>query len=173
MNENEEYMIENLVATVWALHQEYVRKTHKPGETCPHCAAMREACDVLEMAPWEAEFCPSDGVSPHPYVYVPPDPNPEEPPQPPPIKANYEVVRSTDGWVIIRDLGPWDKYTTVTNDAEAVVERLILTGGVSPPQRLFYYDSENELNELMINWREKKFHGFAYHAPKEVENGED
>lgn len=57
--------------------------------------------------------------------------------------------------LVIRDLGPWDRHPTVTNDAESVVRELepILSG-----RRLFYYDSTGQLDELVI--RDGHFAGF-------------
>lgn len=57
---------------------------------------------------------------------------------------------------VIRDVGPWDSFPTVTNDAEWVVEQLApeLEG-----RRLFYYDSDGELDELVIV--DGRFSGYA------------
>jgi hypothetical protein len=79
--------------------------------------------------------------------------------------ANYEIVtdvpgvlKSTGG-LVIRDLGPWDVHFTVTNDAECVVQRLLTTGALAPGQRLFYWDSEGLLDELLV--KDGNFAGFA------------
>lgn len=74
--------------------------------------------------------------------------------------ANYEVVERNDDYLIIRDIGPWDRYMTITNAAEAVVAELVprLDG-----RRLYYYDSEGSLDELVIeNYR---FHCFRSGGP--------
>jgi len=72
--------------------------------------------------------------------------------------AQYEIVSSEpDEPLVIRDLGPWDRYLTVTNDAERVVrelwERGLLGSTVPdaehPPRKLLYYDSEGLLDELV------------------------
>jgi hypothetical protein len=62
-------------------------------------------------------------------------------------RANYMVVKETTDFILIRDLGPWDKHGTVTNDAERVVADLAprLEG-----RRLLYYDSEDELDEILV-----------------------
>jgi hypothetical protein len=62
--------------------------------------------------------------------------------------ARFKIVEETEKSLLIRDLGPWSKCLTVTNDAERVVARLypILNG-----RRLFYFDSEGELGELKIS----------------------
>lgn len=61
--------------------------------------------------------------------------------------------------LVIRDIGPWDQHPTITNDAEHVVERLIIDGHLPPGRRLFYYDSEGDLGELLIE--DNRFAGFA------------
>lgn len=70
--------------------------------------------------------------------------------------ANFEVVRSDNSTVVIRDLGPWNRHPTVTNDAEQVVEGL---GNWLGSRRLLYYDSEGELGELRHDG--PRFVGFA------------
>ncbi len=71
------------------------------------------------------------------------------------MKANYAVLRQTGNVVVIRDIGPWNRYASVTNAAEEVVEEMvpILAG-----RRLYYYDSEGEYCELVI--KDNKFAGF-------------
>ena len=70
-------------------------------------------------------------------------------------KANYIVVFTDDVEVRLRDIGPWDKHLTITNDAERVVEELSvpLNGRV-----LRYYDSDGEVSELLVH--DGKFAGF-------------
>ena len=50
-------------------------------------------------------------------------------------KTNYEIKLCSDSFVLIKDIGPWGRYMTVTNAAEDVVEELncLLNG-----RRLFY-----------------------------------
>lgn len=71
-------------------------------------------------------------------------------------RANYQIESSDQHKLVIRDIGPWDKCPTVTNDADNVVEDLVrmLAG-----RRLFCYDSEGEFAELMIT--NEKFCGFG------------
>lgn len=71
-------------------------------------------------------------------------------------QAQFAIVDQTPVAMVIRDIGPWDRHFTVTNDAEGVVKRLapILEG-----RRLFYFDSEGELTELVV--KDGKFAGFA------------
>lgn len=76
--------------------------------------------------------------------------------------ANFEIVEQTDEHIIIRDLGPWDQYKTITNAAEWVVSQL---AGSLGDRRLLYYDSEGILDELKVE--NGKFAGFKY-----VESGQ-
>jgi hypothetical protein len=71
-------------------------------------------------------------------------------------RAKYTIVAQYADRLIIRDVGPWDKHMTVTNDAENVVKELakLLNG-----RMLLYIDSEGELGRLHV--RDGKFAGFA------------
>ena len=51
--------------------------------------------------------------------------------------------------LVIRDIGPWDRDLSVTNDAENVVARLAADGRLPKGRRLFYYDSDGQLDELV------------------------
>ena len=70
-------------------------------------------------------------------------------------KANFELVEHNQHHVLIRDVGPWDQYRTVTNAAEEVVAELLpmLKG-----RRLEYIDSEGKRAVLKI--KNGKFVGF-------------
>jgi hypothetical protein len=69
--------------------------------------------------------------------------------------ARYIVIEDKPDHVTILDVGPWDKYKTVTNAAEEVVAELLpmLHG-----RRLDYIDSEGERAVLKI--KDGKFAGF-------------
>lgn len=69
--------------------------------------------------------------------------------------ANWSVVEDKSDRVVLQDVGPWDKYPTITNDAEEVVRQIApgLRG-----RRLFYYDSEGRLDELVV--KDGVFSGF-------------
>lgn len=76
--------------------------------------------------------------------------------------SNFAIISgqgATAEPLIIRDLGPWDRHLTVTNDAERVVAALIRQGHLSPGQRLLYYDSEGMLDEILV--KDGAFAGFA------------
>lgn len=61
--------------------------------------------------------------------------------------------------LVIKDVGPWDKFPTVTNDAEFVVETLIKEERLKIGQRLFYVDSEGHKDEILV--KDGKFSGFS------------
>lgn len=77
-------------------------------------------------------------------------------------KPNY-IIAETDFLqqkpLVIRDIGPWDKHMTITNGAEDVVEQLVAEGKLPEGRRLLYYDSEGELDEILV--KDGKFAGFA------------
>jgi hypothetical protein len=74
--------------------------------------------------------------------------------------AHFGIEHEDDDKVVLRDIGPWDRNRTITNDAEHVVEYVAhrLRG-----RRLFYYDSEGEYGELVV--ADGKFAGFAPASP--------
>ncbi len=72
--------------------------------------------------------------------------------------ARWSIVRSDGDSVTIRDEGPWDKHRTVTNDAEHVVAQMVGEYGLGT-RRLFYYDSDNQLDEILVS--NGVFAGFA------------
>lgn len=74
--------------------------------------------------------------------------------------ANYEIVEkeTSPECLVIRDVGPWDQYMTVTNAAESVVKDLFAKRKLSEGQMLLYYDSDDNLDELVHE--EGKFVGF-------------
>lgn len=78
-------------------------------------------------------------------------------------RANYEVVKDAPDRLIIRDVGPWDKYMSVTNDVENVVEELAGQGRLPIGRRLLYYDSDGQLDELLV--KDGKFAGFRPFGP--------
>jgi len=68
----------------------------------------------------------------------------------------YNVELDGDDCLVIRDLGPWTVYPTITNAAELVVFQLapILRG-----RRLEYYDSDGHRDQILV--KDSKFAGFA------------
>ena len=72
----------------------------------------------------------------------------------------YAVVENIEGSpLVIRDLGPWDRHMTVTNDAENVVAELVSEGLLPLGRLLHYYDSDGQLDQLLV--KDGRFVGFA------------
>lgn len=69
--------------------------------------------------------------------------------------ANFEIIDANEHRLVIRDLGPWNQFPTITNDAEYVVEQIAKTLG---ERTLLYVDSEGTTDELVV--RDGKFFGF-------------
>ena len=67
------------------------------------------------------------------------------------MKANINVVESTEKSLTIEDVGPWDTYKSVTNDVENVVEFLVKNKVLKEGQKLFYYDSNKFLDEIIVS----------------------
>lgn len=74
-------------------------------------------------------------------------------------KAMFQIVKDKPGHpLVIRDVGPWDTFPTVTNAAEGVVSDLFAMKKLEDGRRLWCYDSDGELSELLI--QNKEFSGF-------------
>jgi hypothetical protein len=75
-------------------------------------------------------------------------------------RARFMLVTQecTADQVVIRDVGPWHRHPTVTNDAEAVAAWMLAFGGLRPGMRLFYYDSEGRKDEMIV--QNGRFLGF-------------
>jgi hypothetical protein len=85
-------------------------------------------------------------------------------------KANYRVEAINSKSIVLRDIGPWDKFMTITNAAEQVVVKIDTNFRLSG-RRLFYYDTDGELTELLLKDDElgrKVFAGFKAAKPEEV-----
>ena len=61
------------------------------------------------------------------------------------LRCDYEIIGTKDGIVFLRDLNLG--RTSVTNDAEAVVERMKTQFGLKV--RIVYQDSEGEWSEIV------------------------
>jgi hypothetical protein len=73
------------------------------------------------------------------------------------LRASYRIEEQTDEKIVIRDVGR--ECMSVTNDAEAVV-RDLQRNGMLDKRRLFYYDSDGQLDELKHDGT-GTFKGFA------------
>lgn len=78
-------------------------------------------------------------------------------------RSKWAPYLATPDYIVIRDLGPWDRYTTVTNDAENVVAELApeLKG-----RRLYYFDSDGRLDQIVI--KDGRFAGFLAGGPEDM-----
>jgi len=79
------------------------------------------------------------------------------------LKSNFSIQPlekgSYDGDVLLIDLGPWDKFKTITNDAENIIKYLY-ERGLCIGQKVFYIDSDGEMGELLH--QNGVFTGFKY-----------
>jgi hypothetical protein len=73
------------------------------------------------------------------------------------LRAQYRIEEQTDDKIIIRDVGR--DCMSITNDAEAVV-RDLHRNGMLDRRRLYYYDSDGQLDELKHDGN-GLFKGFA------------
>ena len=58
-------------------------------------------------------------------------------------------MEETEAYILIRDLGPWDEFLTVTNAAEWVVLDVVARHRVSTSMKIYYIDSEGMIDELV------------------------
>lgn len=76
---------------------------------------------------------------------------------------NFVIESDSHERIVIRDVGPWDEFPSVTNGAEAVIEKLVREGRLPtdlPGKRVLYYDSEGVLDELVVE--KGRFARFAF-----------
>lgn len=76
-------------------------------------------------------------------------------------RSNYTIVGSSADCskpLVIKDIGPWDQFMTVTNDAENVVKELAEQGLLPNGRQLLYYDSSGDFDEIVVE--NGQFKGF-------------
>ena len=73
--------------------------------------------------------------------------------------ANFTIIQDDDTRLVLVDSGPWDKYPTITNSVEGIVEKLTSETKITNRQRLFYFDSEGDFAEIII--KKNKFHAIS------------
>lgn len=74
--------------------------------------------------------------------------------------TNFYILKLTSGYVFLEDASCVSGGKTITNGAEEVLERLEEFVSNAPKKRVFYFDSNGELTELLHdNW---KFLGFGF-----------
>jgi len=82
-------------------------------------------------------------------------------------EAQYIIIQDDhlkEKSLVIKDIGPWNRHMTITNDAEGVIQRLVQQGHLPPGRRLLYFDSEGELSEILV--RDGFFAGFVPYDEK-------
>ncbi|MDD5511923.1 MAG: hypothetical protein PHI12_14120 [Dehalococcoidales bacterium] len=82
-------------------------------------------------------------------------------------KAHWALISIDEKRIVIDDVGPWDRFMSITNAAENTVEELDRIYGIGD-RRVFYYDSDNELTELKI--KNGKFIDFGPATEKDLKN---
>ena len=65
------------------------------------------------------------------------------------MRSNFTILSNTTQVIVLRDLGPWDHFSTITNDAEAVVKYLFKSGQATGTKQIIYYDSDEEATQLI------------------------
>jgi hypothetical protein len=75
-----------------------------------------------------------------------------------PTMPNFEIIARNTEEISIADLGPWDQFPTVTNRAGEVVAELFRRGVLKSGMRLFYFDSNRQFDEIVIE--DRRFVGF-------------
>lgn len=76
------------------------------------------------------------------------------------LRASYTITHTDEHQVIIRDDGVG---MSVTNDAENVVEDMIRNGTLQDGQRLYYRDTEGQVDQL--EHKNGVFTGFSFGGP--------
>jgi len=80
------------------------------------------------------------------------------------IKSNFTINRITPDVVELQDLGPWNQYQTITNDAEAVVAYLYQKEILTANDQIVYKDSNGEWTEIFHDGA-GNFEGFGFSQP--------
>jgi hypothetical protein len=64
------------------------------------------------------------------------------------MRSNFTILTNTTEVIVLEDLGPWDHFSTITNDAEAVVKYLFKSGQATGTKQIVYFDSDYIATEL-------------------------
>jgi hypothetical protein len=67
------------------------------------------------------------------------------------MRSNFTILTNTTQVIVLEDLGPWDTYKTITNEAEAVVKYLFKSGQATGTKQIVYCDSDGENTKLNHN----------------------
>lgn len=66
--------------------------------------------------------------------------------------AHYLIVTENSAYMLLRDVGPWNEYKTITNAAEWVIDDLAPRLG---SRKLYYIDSAGTTDELVHDGKGK------------------
>lgn len=80
------------------------------------------------------------------------------------IRSNFVINRITPEVVELQDVGPWDQYQTITNDADAVVAYLYQKEMLTPEKQIVYMDFSGEWTEIFHDGM-GNFEGFGFSQP--------
>ena len=70
---------------------------------------------------------------------------------------NFEIVESTEHHIILKDVGPWDEFKTITNGVEEVLRSIAMMLIANTCHRALYYiDSEGECTQIHYAIGEKE-----------------
>jgi len=78
------------------------------------------------------------------------------------IKTSYEIEQDKPDYVLLNDTTVRDGGRSITNGAEEVITELAEQGVLTPGKKVFYRDSDGQIDELLYkhNKGEFCFHGF-------------
>lgn len=75
------------------------------------------------------------------------------------LKCNFVIEANYLTYLLVKDVGPWDKYKSITNDVENLVEFLYERGMLHSNKVFEYIDSEGE--KCRIQHLDGKFVSFS------------
>ena len=75
------------------------------------------------------------------------------------VKCNFVIEKNNLTYLLVKDIGPWNKYKSITNDIENLVKFLYERGTLYNEKVFEYIDSEDEICE--IQHLDGKFIGFG------------
>ena len=64
------------------------------------------------------------------------------------MRSNYNIIKDTKDYILLKDIGPWDIYKTITNDAEGIIYDL---KHILNQRQLRYIDSEGDTCALLYS----------------------
>ena len=86
----------------------------------------------------------------------------------PRIRSHFHIVTPRPAENVVAIIDQNDGAMSVTNDAEAVVERLCVIGVLRAGDRLIYRDTEDMWDEIMLD-DNRNFAGFSFLEASTIE----